>query len=101
MANENDKKYRAILIDSLNKLSNSRHEVFYSAINLAMSGELAEWNKGIEVGEVITLDKSLLESCEDTNIRLLTSLLIKIEDTFESLANLNSIGQDELDNQKD
>ena len=56
-----------------------------------MTGELAEWNKTIEVGTAISFTKDIFEGCSDTNIQLLLKLLHHLEQTKDSLININNL----------
>jgi hypothetical protein len=83
--------YRETLINSVNELINMRSALFDSAFRLAMAGELKEWSDSVPVGETITFTKDIFEGCDDANIQLLTKLLTAVENTCDSICNLNNI----------
>ncbi len=82
--------YRQQLANSIKGLFEVREFVFENTLNLAMEGDLKNWNDSIENGETFLFDKNLLLSCGDTNVQLLTELISKIETTFDSLENINN-----------
>jgi hypothetical protein len=47
-------------------------------LNLMMYGEMSEWNKGAEEGDIINIDAALLKSCEDERVKQLLGLQEKI-----------------------
>ena len=87
---END-HYNDSLKDAVKKLAVIREIIFSSVFNLAMVGELKEWSNNVEIGETHEFSKAIFEGCSDTNIQLLTKLMSTIEDTCNSLCNLNNI----------
>ena len=83
--------YKDSIKEAVEKLFSAREELFTSIFHIAMAGELNEWNKSVEVGEVHEFTKDVFEGCEDTNIKILTKLLTHIEKTAESICNINGI----------
>lgn len=83
--------YKESLIKAVKILVITQKELFTSIFNIAMAGELYEWNRSVEIGEVHEFSKEIFEGCADTNIQLLTRLMTDIENTCSSVCNLNSI----------
>jgi hypothetical protein len=88
--------YRNNLKDALENLIIVNKSIFDSLIPLAMQGELKDWNDNIPIGEVIQFDFELFKGCDDTNIQKLVHLIEKVEETFQSISNLNNIKFDDL-----
>ncbi len=86
--------YRKNLIHSLNGLKEIRETIFENTLNLAMEGDLKDWNDTIESGETFVFDKKLLLTCADTNVQLFSELISKIESTFDTIANINNLSAD-------
>jgi hypothetical protein len=56
-----------------------------------MQGELKEFNDAVPIGEVHQLDFELFKNSDDTNVQLLIKLRGTVDETFESIKNINSI----------
>ena len=83
--------YKQSLSDAVAKLMDIRELLFDVTFQVAITNELKDWSDTVDVGEVHTISKELLESCDDTNVQLLTQLLTHVEKTCESLLNLNNL----------
>ena len=83
--------YKESLEATAAKLLAMREELFEAIFQIAITDELREWSATIEVGETYSISKELLESCADTNVQLLTTLLTAIERTCDSLLNINKL----------
>lgn len=81
--------YKASIIDTIKQLATIRSNLFDSIVEIGMQGELKEWNDSVPVGEEHFLSKELFEACVDINIQLVLSLRNKVEETLESIMNLN------------
>lgn len=88
--------YRIVLNDILKNLISVNEQLFSSMIDLAMQGELKEWNETVPVGESHHFDFELFKNSSDTNLRLLAALVEKVDATYESIKNLNGMAQDEF-----
>ena len=64
-----------------------------------MQGDLKEWNDSVPVGEVHNFNFELFKNSCDANIQLLVTLIEKVDETFESIKNLNCIVFEEDVNQ--
>lgn len=87
--------YKQSLTNAAAKLVHIRELLFDATFQVAIANELRDWSDTVEVGEVHTISKELLESCSDTNVQLLTKLLTKVERTCDSLLNLNGLELEE------
>lgn len=70
--------------------------MFDRALNLAMNGELSEINEVFEKGETYAFTLDHLDGSSDTNLKLLVELIKKVQETAESLANLNVLNIEEF-----
>lgn len=89
--------YKQSLTDAAARLVHIRELLFDATFQVAIANELRDWSDTVEVGEVHTISKELLESCSDPNVQLLTKLLTNVERTCDSLLNLNSLELEEED----
>jgi predicted amino acid-binding ACT domain protein len=92
--------YREVLSNTVNNLVNVRQVLFDGLFELAIAGELKEWNESVEVGESYTFTKEIFEGCTDANIQLIVKLMNKVESTCDSLCNLNNIDFPNQNNSK-
>ena len=83
--------YKDSIIEAVKKLTATREELFLSIFNIAMAGELKEWNESAEIGEVYEFSNEIFEGCSDINVQLLTKLMRSVEITTSSICNLNGI----------
>ncbi|GAB3840684.1 hypothetical protein [Hymenobacter jeollabukensis] len=84
-------EYRESLQQAATALVGIRGQLFDLVFQVAITGELKEWADSIAVGEQVTFSKEMFAGCEDTNVRLLTQLLTGVEQTCDSLLNLNNL----------
>ena len=87
----NNTDYRAQLIETIERLSEYKTELFHDILNLVMQGEMSEWNNEVEIGEIEEFDIALFKGCSDINVRNFTCLLESINDAIETTSNLNNI----------
>ncbi len=89
--------YKQCIIDTINKLKEGGDDVFTQAINLAMKGERKDLNDRFETGDEVRFYMEDLESVSDPNVQKLVALLDRIEETMQSLANINALNNEDLD----
>jgi len=89
-------KYRKSLIIAYNYLLESYEHTFNSALILAMEGELKEINSAFEIGDTYTFQEDHLNDIKDINVINLLALRKKIEDSLNTMANINAITEEEL-----
>ena len=87
--------YRENLKEALKNLIRVNESIYSSIIDVSMQGELKEFNDAVPIGEVHQLDFELFKNSDDTNIQLLIKLIETVDETFESIKNINSIELDE------
>ena len=87
--------YRTNLKDALHNLIKVNEGIYLSIIGIAMQGELKEFNDAVPIGEVHQLDFELFKNSEDTNIQSLVKIMETVDETFESIKNLNNIQLDD------
>lgn len=83
--------YKENLKEALKNLIMVNKSIYDSIIPIAMQGELKEFNDSVPIGEVHQFDFDVFKNCDDTNIQLLVKLIENVEETFETIKNLNSI----------
>ncbi len=83
--------YRGNLKEALKNLIKVNESIYYSIIDVLMQGELKEFNDAVPIGEVHQFDFELFKNCDDTNVQLLVKLMETVDETFESIKNINSI----------
>lgn len=83
--------YRGNLKEALKNLIRVNESIYSSIIDVSMQGELKEFNDAVPIGEVHQLDFELFKNSDDTNVQLLIKLMETVDETFESIKNINSI----------
>lgn len=88
--------YRNSVIESLQLLENVRNQVFTQIVNIAANGEMKEVLDVFEEGDYYTFDIDQFEDSTDVNIQKLFHLCKNIEGIYDSLLNVNAVGDEEL-----
>ena len=83
--------YRENLKEALKNLIKVNESIYGSIIDVSMQGDLKQFNDSVPIGEVHQLDFELFKNSDDTNIQLLIKLMETVDETFESIKNINSI----------
>lgn len=91
----NFKNYHSNLKDALKKLIDVNNTIYSSIIDIAMQGELSEWNDSVPIGEVHQFDFEIFKNSEDVNIHLLVNLFEKVNETYEAIKGINYIDLDD------
>ncbi len=89
--------YREKILLTYKFLIKTHEELLTRTINVGMLGELAEVNKVFVVGDTYNFDIEQFRGTPDTNLNLLVDFYDKLEDLMNSLANINAITEEELD----
>ena len=87
--------YKDNLKSALKNLITVNESIFNSLIDISMQGDLKEWNNTVPIGETHQFDFNLFKNSDDTNIQMLVKLIETVDETFESIKNINSITFDE------
>lgn len=93
----NKKNYRKSLIEAYKGLIQIREDVFTSALNIAMAGELEDINDVFEEGDEYEFHIEHLEGSNDTNLNKFLELFEYLEIIMHTLANINAISENELE----
>jgi hypothetical protein len=88
---------RDSLKDALKNLVEVNGMIYNSLIPIAMTGELKEWNESVPIGEIHNFPFDLFRNCEDTNVQLLVKLIETVDETYQTIKNVNAIKMDEED----
>lgn len=83
--------YKEILKAALKNLTTANQSIFDSLIPLSMQGDLKEWNDAVPIGEVHQFDFDIFKNSADINIQHLVKLIETIDETFETIKNINNI----------
>ena len=89
--------YRKALIDAINTLNEIDHQVFGASLGVLMSEEWKEIDQAFDVEEVYEFHLSQLESSSDHNVQTLVALIKTIRSTVQTIQNLNSISDNEIE----
>jgi hypothetical protein len=87
--------YKENLRDALQNLIKVNQSIFDSLISISMQGDLKEWSDSVPIGEIHQFDFTLFKNSDDVNIQLLVKLIETVDETFESIKNINSISLDQ------
>jgi len=87
--------YKENLKEALKNLIRVNESIFNSLIDISMQGDLKEWNDTVPIGETHQFDFEVFKNSDDSNIKLLVELIEKVDTTFETIKNINSIQFDE------
>lgn len=87
--------YRENLKEALKNLITVNKSIFDSLIPISMQGELKDFNDSVPIGEIHQFDFELFKNSDDTNVQLLVKLIENVEETFETIKNINSISLDD------
>jgi hypothetical protein len=87
--------YRANLKEALQNIIKVNEIIYGSIINVSMQGDLKQFNDSVPIGETHQFHFDVFKNSSDTNIQLLIGLMEKVEETFQSIININGIQLDE------
>jgi len=83
--------YRDSLGEALKNLVEVNLMIYNSLTSIAMTGELKEWSESVPIGEIHNFPFDLFKNCEDTNVQLLVKLIETVEQTYQTIKNVNAI----------
>ncbi|MFN3800184.1 hypothetical protein [Belliella pelovolcani] len=90
------KTYKEQIIDTINELSEARNKVFGLLVSMAMSNDLKEIDDAFEIGDVFNFEYAHFEDLVDPNIQALISLSKQMDQTIETMMNINGIKANEV-----
>lgn len=93
--------YRENLLEGYHYLGAIRNVVFENAINIAMSGELKDFNDTVDVGESYNVELKHLKGTNDINLNKFIELFEKVDEMMKSIIILNGITDEELKNHQE
>ncbi|HLS38171.1 MAG TPA: hypothetical protein VK023_07855 [Sphingobacterium bovisgrunnientis] len=88
--------YRIRVIESLQLLGEIRNQLFTQIVNIASDGELKEILDVFEEGDYYDFEMDQFENSSDVNILKLMQLCKNIEMAFDSIQNVNAVGDEEI-----
>jgi hypothetical protein len=90
------KTYKEQIIDSINELWEARNKVFGLLVSMAMSNDLKEIDDAFEIGDIFYFEYAHFEDISDPNIQALISLSKQMDQTIETMMNINDIKANEI-----
>ena len=93
--------YREKILLTYKFLLKTHEELLTRTINVGMLGELAEVNKVFAVGDTYNFDIEQFKGTPDTNLNKLIDFYDELENLMNSLANINAITEEELEDFED
>ncbi len=88
-------RYKESLKETWKTLQAANEDIFQSMIHVLTQGELKQWNKEVPIGEVHQFDWEIFKNSDDTNIQLLVKVMENVDNTYQSIKNINAIKLDE------
>lgn len=89
--------YKESITSAIDVVKTSGTNIFTAILEIAMAGELSEWEKDVAVGEEFLFTLELFKSLNDQNIDQLVALLDDMDAVLQSLHNINGIERKEED----
>lgn len=93
--------YRQKILLTYKYLLEVHEELLTRTINVGMTGELAEVNKVFKVGDTYNFDIEQFKGTHDVNLNKLIAFYDELENLMNSLANINVITEEELEEMED
>ncbi|MEX8547486.1 MAG: hypothetical protein V5804_07780 [Mucilaginibacter sp.] len=91
-----DTKYKALLVEAINKLEDLNSSIYNLILNLAMQGELKEVNDLFKNGEIVNFKFDDFKNLSDQNVQHLIEIMTFIDEKYQTLKNINAISDDDL-----
>jgi len=95
------KPYREKILLTYKFLLETHEELQTRTINVGMTGVMADVNSVFKEGDTYNFDMDQFRDTSDTNLNLLVSFFDDLETLMNSLANLNDITEEELEEIED
>lgn len=93
--------YRKKILMTYKFLIKMHEELLTRTINVGMTGEMAEVNEVFTVGDTYKFDVGQFRGTNDVNLNKLLAFFDELEDVMNSLANINGITAEELEELED
>lgn len=91
--------YREKIILAYRAMLETHEELIDRIINVGMCGEFAEINQVFKEGDTYKFNLEQFRGTDDANLNLLLKLFDELEETMNSLVNLNGITEEELEDE--
>lgn len=83
--------YKDTIKDALAALHKAETQIFTALVNVGFAGQYSDISRLHEIGEVLNLEIAMFEDTGDENLTLLVHLVKDVARVKHSLANLNNI----------
>ena len=94
-------EYRQKILLSYLALVKAHDSLTDRIINVGMLGEYVEVNKTFVEGDTFRFNLEMFRDSKDQNLLMLFELFDKLEDTMNSIANINGFTEEELEELED
>lgn len=91
--------YRDKIILTYRTLLKTHEEILERIINVGMTGQFAEINEIFKPGDTYKFDLEQFRNTTDTNLNLLINFFDELENVMNSLANINGITEEDLEDE--
>ncbi|PKP26678.1 MAG: hypothetical protein CVU03_02045 [Bacteroidetes bacterium HGW-Bacteroidetes-2] len=95
------KPYREKILMTYKFLLETHEELQTRTINVGMTGVMADVNSVFKEGDTYNFDMDQFRDTSDTNLNKLVGFFDELETVMNSLANLNDITEEELEEMED
>ncbi len=95
------KPYREKILMTYKFLLETHEELQTRTINVGMTGVMADVNSVFKEGDTYNFDMDQFRGTSDTNLNKLLDFFDELETVMNSLANLNDITEEELEEMED
>lgn len=89
--------YRDKIILTYRALLDAHEELMERIINMGMTGDFAEINETFREGDTFKFDLEMFRDSKDQNLQLLLRFFDELENVMNTLANVNGIMEEELE----
>lgn len=89
--------YRENLKEALMNLVKVNEGIYNCMIQLLMQGEMKGWNDNVPIGETHVFEWELFKNSSDTNIQMLVKIIEQVDQTYNSIKNINAIEMEDED----
>ena len=91
--------YREKIILTYRALLKTHEELTERIINVGMTGQYAEVNEVFQPGDTFKFDLEMFRDSKDQNLQLLLNFFDELGNVMNSLANINGITEEELEDE--
>ena len=91
--------YREKIILTYRALLKTYEELTERIINLGMTGQYADVNKVFQPGDTFKFGLEMFRNSKDQNLQLLLDLFDELENVMNTVANINGITEEELEDE--